>query len=137
MFAVDTLGGLVAGDTVAVIGPGPIGLTVAQILKALRAFLVILTGTRGSRLRLGLELGPDIVVDAGATDAADVVCDATGGAGVDAVPECSGAEVAVDQAIRMSMPGGRIVLVGFFHGPVTCRPQPRSQNRTDPAHDSR
>ena len=113
MFAVDALGGLVAGDTVAVIGPGPIGLTVAQILKALRAFLVILTGTRGSRLRLGLELGPD------------------------ALPECSGAEVAVDQAIRMSMPGGRIVLVGFFHGPVTCRPQPRSQNRTDPAHDSR
>jgi len=39
MFAVDTLGGLVAGDAVAVIDPEPIGLTAAQILKGLNPSL--------------------------------------------------------------------------------------------------
>ena len=118
MFAVDTMGGLVAGDTVAVIGPGPVGLTAVQILKALGAARVILTGTRESRLRLGRELGADVVIDARAGDAAQAVREATGGAGVDAVLECSGAEIAVDQAILMCKAGGRIVLVGYFHGPV-------------------
>jgi len=120
MFAIDTMGGLVAGDTVAVIGPGPVGLTAVQILKALGAGRVILTGTRESRLRLGHELGADVVIDARTAEAGQAVQEATGGVGVDAVLECSGAEAAVDQAIGMCRPGGRIVLVGFFHGAVTA-----------------
>ena len=120
MYAIDTLGGLVAGDSVAVIGPGPVGLTAVQILKCLGAARVVLTGTRASRLRLGRELGADVVVDARACDPVAAVLEATGGRGVDAVLECSGAEEAVDQAIRMCRPAGRIVLVGFFHGPVTA-----------------
>ena len=120
MYAIDTMGGLVAGDSIAVIGPGPVGLTAVQLLKSLGAASVILTGTRESRLRLGRELGADLVVDARREDPAGVVLDATGGVGVHAVLECSGAEEAVDQAIRMCRPGGRIVLVGFFHRPVTA-----------------
>ncbi len=120
MYAIDTMGGLVAGDTVAVIGPGPVGLTAVQILKALGAGRVLLTGTRESRLRLGREMGADVVVDARTGDPATAVREATGGVGVDAVLECSGAEAAVDQAIRMCKPAGRVVLVGYFHGPVTA-----------------
>jgi 2-desacetyl-2-hydroxyethyl bacteriochlorophyllide A dehydrogenase len=120
MYAIDTMGGLVAGDTVAVIGPGPVGLTAVQILKSLGAARVFLTGTRPSRLRLGRELGADDVIDVRTTDAAAEVRRATGGVGVDAVLECSGAEEAVDQAIRMCKPAGRVVLVGYFHGPVTA-----------------
>ncbi|MBU3063268.1 zinc-binding dehydrogenase [Nocardia sp. NEAU-G5] len=120
MYAIDTMGGLVAGDTVAVIGPGPVGLTAVQLLKAMGAARVILTGTRASRLRLGSELGADVVVDAGETDPVAAVLEATGGLGVDAVLECSGANETVDQAIRMCKPAGRIVLVGYFHGPVTA-----------------
>jgi L-iditol 2-dehydrogenase len=119
MFAIDTMGGLVAGDTVAVIGPGPVGLTAVQILKALGASRVLLVGTRASRLELGRRLGADVLIDARSGDAADLVREAAGG-GVDAVLECSGAEEAVDQAIRMCKPAGRIVLVGYFHGPVTA-----------------
>ncbi|MGF6883246.1 2-desacetyl-2-hydroxyethyl bacteriochlorophyllide A dehydrogenase [Nocardia sp. GAS34] len=120
MYAIDTMGGLVAGDTVAVIGPGPVGLTAVQLLKAMGAARVILTGTRASRLRLGGELGADVVVDARETDPVAAVLEATGGLGVDAVLECSGANETVDQAIRMCKPAGRIVLVGYFHGPVTA-----------------
>jgi 2-desacetyl-2-hydroxyethyl bacteriochlorophyllide A dehydrogenase len=120
MYAIDTLGGLVAGEDVAVIGPGPVGLTAVQILRSLGAARVILTGTRPSRLGLGRELGADVVVDATSTDAAAEVLAATDGRGVHAVLECSGASEAVDQAVRMCRPGGRIVLVGYFHGPVTA-----------------
>jgi L-iditol 2-dehydrogenase len=120
MFAVDTMGGLVAGDSVAVIGPGPIGLTAVQIVKALGAARVILTGTRDARLELGQSLGADVVVNARQRDPVEAVLEATGGKGVDYVLECSGADEAVEQAIRMCKPAGSIVLVGFFHGPVTA-----------------
>jgi L-iditol 2-dehydrogenase len=120
MYAIDTMGGLVAGESVAVIGPGPVGLTAVQILKALGAGQVLLTGTRDSRLELGLSLGADAVVNVRERDPVDAVLEATGGRGVDAVLECSGADESVDQAIRMCKPAGRIVLVGYFHGPVTA-----------------
>jgi L-iditol 2-dehydrogenase len=120
MFAIDTMGGLVAGDEVAVIGPGPVGLTAVQMLKALGAARVFLTGTRASRLALGRELGADVVIDIHDCDPAEAVLAATGGRGVNAVLECSGAAESVDQAIRMCRPAGRIVLVGYFHGPVTA-----------------
>ena len=120
MFAIDTMGGLVAGESVAVLGPGPVGLTAVQILRSLGAEQVLLTGTRDSRLELGRSLGADAVFNVRERDVVEAVLEATGGRGVDAVLECSGAGDAVDQAIRMCKPAGRIVLVGFFHGPVTA-----------------
>ena len=120
MYAVDTMGGLVAGDSVAVIGPGPIGLMAVQIAKALGAAKVVLTGTRDARLEVGQSLGADVVVNSRLRDPVEAVLEATGGSGVDYVLECSGAEPTVDQAIRMCKPAGSIVLVGFFHGPVTA-----------------
>lgn len=120
MYAIDTMGGLVAGDDVAVIGPGPVGLTAVQILKTLGTARVFLTGTRDSRLELGRSLGADVVINVRERDPVAAVLEATGGRGADAVLECSGGDEAVDQAIRMCKPGGRIVLVGYFHGPVTA-----------------
>ncbi len=120
MYAIDTMGGLVAGEEVAVIGPGPVGLTAVQILRSLGAARVILTGTRSTRLELGSALGADVVIDVRERDPVAAVLEATGGRGVDAVLECSGASEAVDQGLLMCRPGGRIVLVGYFHGPVTA-----------------
>jgi len=120
MYAVDTMGGLVAGDSVAVIGPGPIGLMAVQIVKGLGAAPVILTGSRDARLELGQSLGADVIVNARERDPVQAVLEATGGQGVHYVLECSGADEAVDQAVRMCRPAGSIVLVGFFHGPVTA-----------------
>jgi 2-desacetyl-2-hydroxyethyl bacteriochlorophyllide A dehydrogenase len=120
MYAVDRLGGLVAGESAVVIGPGPIGLTAVQILKALGAAPVVLTGTRDTRLELGLALGADLALNVRQRDPVEVVLEATGGRGAHHVLECSGAEEAVDQAIRMCRPAGQVVLVGFFHGPVTA-----------------
>ena len=63
MYGLTELGGLVAGESVVVTGPGPIGLLGVAVAKALGAQPVILTGTRDNRLKIGLELGADHVVN--------------------------------------------------------------------------
>ena len=63
MYGLTELGGLVAGESVVVIGPGPIGLLGVAVAKALGADPVILTGTREQRLAMGRELGADHVVN--------------------------------------------------------------------------
>ena len=57
MYGLDAVGGYVAGESVVVIGPGPVGLMAVQACKALGADPVILVGTRQSRLDLGARLG--------------------------------------------------------------------------------
>src|SRR3990172_5055253 len=63
LFGLQNAGGYFAGETVAVLGPGPVGLMALQLVKALGAARVILTGTRPSRLALGEKLGADVTID--------------------------------------------------------------------------
>ena len=53
MYGLTELGGLVAGESVVVTGPGPIGLLGVAVAKAIGAQPVILTGTRDNRLKIG------------------------------------------------------------------------------------
>src|SRR5579864_4252909 len=53
MYGLTELGGLVAGESVVVTGPGPIGLLGVAVAKAMGASPVILTGTRDNRLKIG------------------------------------------------------------------------------------
>jgi L-iditol 2-dehydrogenase len=118
MYGLTELGGLVAGESVAVIGPGPIGLLGVAVAKALGAAPVILTGTRDNRLRIGRELGADHVVNVGSEDPVAAVRRLNGGMGVDYVLECSGAANAVNDAVRMVNRGGRVCLAAFPHEQV-------------------
>src|SRR5215468_540782 len=118
MYGLTELGGLVAGESVVVIGPGPIGLLAVAVAKALGASPVILTGTRERRLAIGKGLGADRVVNIAEEDPVDVVKSLTGGIGADYVIECTGTEATVDQAIHMTNRGGRICLAAFPHEPV-------------------
>ena len=90
MYGLTELGGLVAGESVVVIGPGPIGLLAVAVAKALGASPVILTGTRNKRLAIGKELGADRIVNINDEDAVEVVKQLTGGIGADYVVECAG-----------------------------------------------
>jgi L-iditol 2-dehydrogenase len=119
MYGLTELGGLVAGESVVVIGPGPIGLLAVAVAKALGASPVVLTGTRPKRLAIGKELGADRVINVGDEDPVEVVKQLTGGIGADYVIECAGSEETVDQAIHMTNRGGRICLAAFPHEPVT------------------
>src|SRR5271154_6224480 len=119
MYGLTELGGLVAGESVVVIGPGPIGLLAVAVAKALGASPVILTGTRNRRLAIGKELGADRVINISEENPVDVVKALTGGIGADYVVECAGTEDTVNQAIHMTNRGGKICLAAFPHDPVT------------------
>src|ERR1700716_3577654 len=81
MYGLTELGGLVAGESVAVISPGPIGLLAVAVAKALGASPVILTGTRDARLAIGKELGADRVINVARENAVEIVKQLTGGRG--------------------------------------------------------
>jgi 2-desacetyl-2-hydroxyethyl bacteriochlorophyllide A dehydrogenase len=119
MYALTELGGLVAGESVAVSGAGPIGLMVVAVAKALGAQPVILTEMRGDRLKIALELGADAVVDIGKElDVVAAVKKLNGGKGVDYVVECSAARKAVNDAVHMVNRGGKVCLAAFTHEPA-------------------
>jgi L-iditol 2-dehydrogenase len=118
MYGLTELGGLVAGESVVVIGPGPIGLLAVAVAKALGASPVILTGTRDKRLAIGKGLGADRVINVAEENPVDVVKQLTGGIGADYVVECAGTEATIDQAIHMTNRGGKICLAAFPHQKV-------------------
>ncbi len=118
MYGLTELGGLVAGESVVVTGPGPIGLLGVAVAKALGAQPVFLTGTRDNRLRIGKELGADYVINIRDADPVEEVRRLNGGKGVDYVVECSGAANAINEAARMVNRGGRVCLAAFPHEPA-------------------
>lgn len=113
MYGLTELGGLVAGESVAIMGPGPIGLLGVAVAKALGAQPVILTGTRDNRLEMGIKLGADHVVNVRREDAVEAVREYTGGLGVDYVLECSGAPSGLNDAAHMVNRGGKVCLAAF------------------------
>jgi L-iditol 2-dehydrogenase len=118
MYGLTELGGLVAGESVVVTGPGPIGLLAAAVAKALGASPVILTGTRDARLEIGRKLGADHVVNVRDKDPVETVKALTGGRGADYVIDCAGTKETINEAIRMTSRGGKICLAAFPHEPV-------------------
>ena len=118
MYGLTEIGGLVAGESVVVIGPGPIGLLAVAVAKTLGASPVILVGTRDSRNRIGLELGADVSIDARSEDALARVKALTGGRGADYVLDCAGTEATVNQAVHMTNRGGKVCLAAFPKKPV-------------------
>lgn len=112
MYGLTELGGLVAGESVVVIGPGPIGLLAVAVAKALGASPVILVGTRESRNEIGRQLGADYVINAREEDVVARVKELTG-KGADYVVDCAGTEITVNQSVHMTNRGGRICLAAF------------------------
>ena len=104
-------GGHRAGDTVAVIGPGVMGLLVAECAHALGGGRVIVVG-RGPRLEKARELGHE-TVDFSQEDPVETVRARTGGSGVEVAIECSGAPEAVGQCVEMVRKGGRVDVIGI------------------------
>lgn len=119
MYGLTELGGLVAGESLVVIGPGPIGLLGVAVAKALGADPVILIGTRNDRLEIGKKLGADFVLNVKEeNNIVNSVKSLVGDLGVDYVVECAGTEKALDDAIMMTNRGGKICLAAFPHDPI-------------------
>ena len=118
MYGLTELGGLVAGESVVVIGPGPIGLLAVAVAKSLGANPVVLVGTRENRNKIGLELGADVAIDARNEDVLARVRELVGPKGADYVIDCAGSETTVNQAVHMTNRGGKVCLAAFPKKPV-------------------
>jgi len=105
------------GETAAVLGVGSLGLLAIQVLKA-RGARVLAVSRSDRRLALARELGADAV--ATSSMGADLAAARafSGREGVDLVVETAGTARAVEQAVELCRPGGRIVLTGLPHEPT-------------------
>ena len=109
----------IEGRSVLVTGCGPIGQCAVGIARAAGASVVIATDTEPYRLELARTMGAHHALDAADPATETRIREATGGDGVDAVLEMSGAKQALDQALRVITRGGRISLLGIFGEPPT------------------
>ncbi|RKX75814.1 MAG: alcohol dehydrogenase [Spirochaetes bacterium] len=120
IYGIDMTGGYIPGDTVAVLGPGPIGLMSVQVARALGAGKIILTGTREERLELGKKLGADHTINIKEEDLNQRMMELTDGLGADLVLEAAGGENSLQQALESVRKGGKICLLAFYKKPVTA-----------------
>ena len=106
--------GVRAGDTIAIIGLGPIGMMFVRLAKALYNARVIAIGRRPSQLERATRMGADEVVlnDEGA-DVVTPVKALTGGRGADVVIEAVGLPEVWQLALQLLRRGG---VVNFFGG---------------------
>jgi len=108
----------IAGQSVAVLGCGPIGLMAVAIARLAGARHVFATDINPERLAIARAMGADEVIDA-REDVATRLRAHTGGDGVDVVLEMSGAESALHQGLAALTNGGRISLLGTHSRPAT------------------
>ena len=103
------------GDFVVLTGPGPIGLTMLQLVRLYSPRTVVVTGLRDDTIRLekARELGADYAFFS-EDDPVQEVLDLTKGEGADIVIDCSGGDVAIGQALRMVKNGGWVTIIGVW-----------------------
>jgi alcohol dehydrogenase/L-iditol 2-dehydrogenase len=102
------------GDTVVVLGPGPIGLLCARMAALAGAHPLVVAGLTADRPRLetARALGATHVVDVQREDLAAVVRD-LGPLGADLVCDASGSSRTFDAALALVRPDGQVVKVGW------------------------
>ena len=115
---------LEGGETVAVIGQGPMGGYTLQLARAAGAGRVIAIDVRAESLATARELGADDCVDASDGDPVAAVLELTGGRGVDVAFESAGGapssglggHTTLDQAREMTRDTGRVVVLALLPG---------------------
>jgi L-iditol 2-dehydrogenase len=113
---------LEAGETVLVIGQGPIGLILATLAKRAGA-RVITSDLHPARLTMASSFGLNLTIDASKNDAVETVRGMTEGRGADAVILAVGGTSLVRPAMDAARPGGRILLFAqTARGEVTIDP---------------
>lgn len=101
------------GDTVVVLGAGPIGLIHTQLAKLAGAGTVIVTNRSPERRQTALEMGADIVVNPREENLRKVIDGVTNGRGADVVVVAIGVAALATEALTLVRAGGR---VNFFAG---------------------
>ena len=106
--------GVRPGGTVAVVGDGAVGLCGVLAAARLGAGRIVALGHHDDRLAIARSFGATDVVTARGDEAVAAVRELTAG-GVESVLECVGNQSAMDTAMGMARPGGRVGFVGVPH----------------------
>jgi (R,R)-butanediol dehydrogenase/meso-butanediol dehydrogenase/diacetyl reductase len=101
-----------AGQTVVVVGLGPVGLIVCALLRDAGAARIVGVDPAPARRELGRRFGVDVVLDPDA-DVAATVAELTDGDGAHVAFEVVGAQAAVDTALSCLRTGGELLLLGL------------------------
>ncbi len=128
--AVVTTGRVTAGDSVAVIGAGGVGLNCIQGAVLAGAAVIVAVDLAAGRLAAATAFGATQLVDPAAEDAAQAVRGLTDGRGVDCAVVAAGSTAAVDLALRLVRRGGSVVIAGMPPSGQTVSFEP-----ADLAHD--
>ena len=108
-----------AGDTVAIVGAGPIGLATIMTARLYTPARIVAIDLADSRLEQALEFGADVAVNNGRDDALEIVNDLTGGLGADVAVEAVGVPETFELCTALVRPGGRVANVGVHGHPAT------------------
>ncbi len=100
------------GDTVVIIGTGPIGCIHTSLARAKGADKIFVVDIVDDRLKLAEAFEPDALINAAKVDLVQEVRRLTNGKGADVIVTATPAPVAQVQAVEMARKGGRILLFG-------------------------
>jgi alcohol dehydrogenase len=107
------------GDTVAIVGAGPIGLAATLGAKLHSPSHVVAIDLAAGRLDAAKQFGADIVVNSRGDDPVDRVMELTDGLGADVVIEAVGVPETFELCTRLVRPGGHVANVGVHGAPAT------------------
>jgi (R,R)-butanediol dehydrogenase / meso-butanediol dehydrogenase / diacetyl reductase len=107
-------GRVMEGDSVVVLGAGPLGLCALQSARAAGASQVFVIETLESRRELARQLGASLVLDPTRFEVDREVFDKTNGIGADVGIECVGGTDTVHELLATVRKGGRVVVLGVF-----------------------
>ncbi len=107
------------GDTVAVVGAGPIGLAAIMTAKLHTPGRIVAIDLAESRLEMALEFGADEVVDNSLADPVAAVFAQTNGLGADVAIEAVGIPQTFELCTELIRPGGRVANIGVHGHPAT------------------
>jgi alcohol dehydrogenase len=106
------------GDTVVVVGAGPIGLAAITTAKLFTPGHIVAVDLAASRLEAAKQIGADVLVGA-QDDARAAIDELTGGLGADVAIEAVGVPQTFELCTRLVRPGGHVANVGVHGAPVT------------------
>jgi alcohol dehydrogenase len=116
-----TNGEVKPGDTVAIIGAGPIGLAAVLTAQLYSPAAILVLDVDPNRLDVARALGATELIDASHGKALERVMELTGGRGVDCAIEAVGVPETFELCQSIVAPGGRIANVGVHGRPVELR----------------
>jgi len=107
------------GDTVVVVGAGPIGLATIMTAKLHTPGHIVAVDLDDSRLAKALDFGADVVVNSGVENAVSRIMALTDGLGADVAIEAVGVPETFELCAELIRPGGRLANVGVHGHPAT------------------